>query len=136
MAGAASLQRTDATPALSGRLAAPTVVLREPAVTGMPTSATQEIRVLTACFGPGARTVFHRHRSPATVYVLGGHFTLEIEGRAPLVIAPGQAFVEPPGLAHTGFNRSATEQLRVVVFYVSEPETPFLDPLSGLGWHA
>lgn len=81
--------------------------LREPAVTGMPTSATQEMRVLTACFGPGDRTVFHRHRCPVTVYGLEGHFTPEIEGRAPPVIAPGQAFVDPPELAHAGFKRGA-----------------------------
>lgn len=87
--------------------------------------------MLTACFGHGDRTVFHSHRSPVSVFVLEGHFTLEIEGRAPIVIGPGQAFVEPPGIAHTGFNRSVAERLRVVVFYVSEPETPFLDPLVG-----
>ncbi len=114
MAASVSLQCAQVAEPLSGQLAAPTVLLREPAMTGMPTSATQEIRVLTANFGPGDRTVFHRHRSPVTVYVLEGHFTLEIEGRAPVVIGPGQAFVEPPGVAHTGFNRSATKQLRLL----------------------
>src|SRR6476469_4768810 len=39
-------------------------------VTGMPTAPTQEVRVLTATFQPGDRTVFHTHRSPVTVYVL------------------------------------------------------------------
>lgn len=112
-----------------GRLAAPTVILREPAVSGMPTSATQEVRVLTATFGPGDRTVFHSHRAPVTVYVLEGHFTLEIEGREPVVVGPGQAFVEPPDTLHTGYNRSKTDRLRVVVFYVSETGTPFLDPV-------
>ena len=29
----------------------------------------------------------------------------------------------------TGFNKSATEPLRVVIFYVSNPDTPFLDPI-------
>jgi hypothetical protein len=50
-----------ATP-ITGRLAAPTVTLRGAAVTGMPTSATQEVRVLAATFGPGDRKVFHSHR--------------------------------------------------------------------------
>jgi hypothetical protein len=27
----------------------------------------------------------------------------------------------------TGYNRSATEPLRVIIFYVSDPDTPFLD---------
>jgi len=110
-----------------GRLTAPNVILREPAVRGMPSAATQEVRVLTASFAPGDRTVFHSHRSPVTVYVLEGHFTLEIEGRTPIVIGPGQAYVEPPGVLHTGYNRSTSDRLRVVIFSVSEPETPFLD---------
>jgi hypothetical protein len=34
----------------------------------------------------------------------------------------------PTPASGSGFNRSATEQTRVVIFYVSEPGTPFLDP--------
>lgn len=94
----------------------------------MPRSDTQEVRVLTASFKPGDKTVFHTHRSPVTVYVLEGQFTLDLEGREPVVINAGQAYVEPPGVKMTGYNRSATEPLRVVIFYVSEPGTPFLDP--------
>lgn len=128
MAADIAPHRPAAPAAVMGQLAAPTVVLREPAVAAMPTSAEQEIRVLTATFGPGDRTVFHSHRSPVTVYVLEGHFTLEMEGRDTVVVGPGQAFVEPPNVPHTGYNRSATDRLRVVVFYVSVPDTPFLDP--------
>ena len=41
----------------------------------------------------------------------------------------GEAMVEPPNVAMTGYNPSATEPTRVVIFYVSTPDTPFLDPL-------
>lgn len=108
-------------------LAAPSPVLRQ-SVTGMPTGQTQEVRVMTANFKPGDRTPFHSHRSPVTVYVLEGVFTLELDGREPVVIKAGQAYVEPPHVKMTGYNRSSTEPLRVVIFYVSDPETPFLDP--------
>jgi hypothetical protein len=37
--------------------------------------------------------------------------------------------VEPPGVRMTGYNRSTTEPLRVVIFYVTEPGLPFLDPI-------
>ena len=107
--------------------AAPKLVLKE-SIQQMPKSDTQEVRVLTASFKPGDKTVFHTHRSPVTVYVLEGQFTLDLEGREPVVISAGQAYVEPPGVKMTGYNRSATEPLRVVIFYVSEPGTPFLDP--------
>ncbi len=108
-------------------LAAPQLVLKEN-VLQMPRGDTQEVRVLTASFKPGDKTVFHTHRSPVTVYVLEGQFTLDLEGRAPVVLSAGQAFVEPPNVKMTGYNKSATEPLRVVIFYVSDPSTPFLDP--------
>jgi len=103
-------------------------VLRE-IVSGMPRGERQEVRVLTATLTPGAKTVFHTHRFPVTVYILEGAFTLEMEGRAPLTIKAGQAMVEPPNVKMTGHNRSATEPMKVVIFYVSDPETPFLDAI-------
>lgn len=107
-------------------LAAPQLVLRE-LVQQMPRGESQEVRVMTATFRPGDRTVFHTHRSPVTVYVLEGQFTLELEGRPPVVVGAGQAYVEPPHVRMTGYNRSATQPLRVLIFYVSDPGTPFLD---------
>lgn len=106
--------------------AAPQLVLRE-SVAGMPKADTQEVRVMTAVFKPGDRTVFHTHRSPVTVYVLEGQFTLDMEGRAPVTLDAGKAFVEPPNVKMTGYNRSASQPLRVVIFYVSDANTPFLD---------
>jgi hypothetical protein len=37
--------------------------------------------------------------------------------------------VEPPNVKMIGYNRSTTEPMRVVTFYVSDPDTPFLDPI-------
>ena len=108
--------------------ARPEMILKE-LVSGMPKGEKQEVRVLTASFKPGDKTVFHTHRFPVTVFVLDGAFTLELEGRAPVVVKTGQAFVEPPNVKMTGYNRSSTEPLRVVIFYTSDPETPFLDPI-------
>jgi quercetin dioxygenase-like cupin family protein len=107
-------------------LARPNLVLSE-LVGQMPRGERQQVRVLTATFQPGDRTVFHTHRSPVTVYVLEGQFTLELEGRPPVVVGPGKAYVEPPHVKMTGYNRSSTEPLKVVIFYVSDPATPFLD---------
>lgn len=106
--------------------AAPQLVLRE-SVAGMPKAETQEVRVMTAVFKPGDKTVFHTHRSPVTVYVLEGQFTLELEGRSPVTIDAGRAYVEPPNVKMTGYNRSTSQPLRVVIFYVSDANTPFLD---------
>jgi quercetin dioxygenase-like cupin family protein len=95
----------------------------------MPKGGAQEISVLTASFKPGDKTVFHTHSFPVTVYILEGAFTLELEGHEPITVKAGQAMVEPPNVRMTGYNRSGTEPLRVVIFYVSDPDKPFLDPI-------
>jgi quercetin dioxygenase-like cupin family protein len=98
-------------------------------VTGMPRGERQEVRVLTATIKPGDKTLFHTHRFPVTVYMLEGAFTLEMEGKPPVTIKAGQAMVEPPNVKMTGHNRSATDPIRLVIFYVSDPDTPFFDPV-------
>jgi len=108
--------------------ARPELVLRE-AVDGMPRGERQEVQVLTATIAPGQATVFHTHRFPVTVYILQGAFTLEMEGRPPVTVSAGQAMVEPPGVRMTGYNRSAAEPARVVIFYATDPGGPFLDPI-------
>ena len=124
---AALLAAAAPAPAQEAGLARPHLLLKE-TVAGMPRGERQEVQVLTASFRPGDRTVFHTHRHPVTVYVLEGAFTLELDGREPLTVRAGEALVEPPGLRMTGFNRSADAPLRVVIVYVAEPGTPFLDP--------
>ena len=106
----------------------PQLLLRE-IVQGMPKAEKQEVRVLTASFQPGDRTLFHTHRFPVTVYVLEGAFTMEMEGREPVTVKAGQAMMMPTQVRMTGYNRSSTDPLRLVAFYVSDPDTPFLDPI-------
>lgn len=115
-------------PAQEPGVTKPELVLQE-LVAGMPKGDKQEIRIMTAHFKPGDRTVFHFHRFPVAVYIMAGAFTLELEGRAPKTIKAGEGFVEPPGVKMTGFNRSTSESLRLVIFYVGDPGTPFLDPV-------
>ena len=95
-------------------------------VTHMPKGEKQEIRVLTASISPGDRTVFHTHPFPVTLYILEGSFTLEINGRPSVTISAGQAMVEPTNVKMIGFNRSSTEVMKAVIFYVSDPDAPFL----------
>lgn len=108
-------------------VAKPELVLRQ-LIRGMPKNETQEVRIMTASFKPGDRTVFHTHRFPVAVYILDGTFTLELQGRSPTAVKAGEGFLEPPNVKMIGFNQSSTEPLRLVIFYVSDPGTPFLDP--------
>jgi len=98
-------------------------------VQGMPRGEKQEVRVLTANFEPGDKTMLHTHRFPVTVYVLEGTFTLEMEGRDPVTVKAGQATTMRPFVKMTGYNRSKTDPLRLVLFNVSDPNAPYLDPV-------
>ncbi len=108
-----------------GGVAKPNLVLKE-IVEGLPGDSASEVRVLTASFKPGDKTVTHTHDYPVTVYVIEGAFTLELKGQPAKTIKAGEAMVEPPNTQMTGYNRSATEETKVVIFYVSIPDGPFL----------
>jgi quercetin dioxygenase-like cupin family protein len=112
--------------AADSNLAKPELRLQQVA-SGMPRGEKQEVRVLTATFKPGERTVYHTHPFPVTVYVLEGAFTLELDGREPIILKAGEALVEPPHVAMKGYNRSVSEPTKVVIFYVSDPGAPFLN---------
>ncbi|HEX8666227.1 MAG TPA: cupin domain-containing protein [Beijerinckiaceae bacterium] len=105
--------------------ARPDLLLKE-VVAGMPKGDRQEIKVLTATLRPGDKTPFHTHRFPVTAYILEGAFTLEMDGRPPVTVKAGQSIVEPPNVKMTGYNRAA-EPVKIVIFYVSDPDGPFLD---------
>lgn len=109
-------------------LAKPNLVLKE-IVAGLPQDAKNEVRVLTAVFKPGDKTLHHTHDFPVTVYVVEGAFTLELKGQPVKTVKAGEAMIEPPNTEMTGYNRSATDDTKVVIFYVSAPETPFLSPV-------
>jgi quercetin dioxygenase-like cupin family protein len=118
----------DVAAAQDANLARPNL-LKKQIVEGMPKGEKQEVSVLTATFKPGDKTLFHTHRFPVTVYVTAGAFTLELEGQPEVTVKAGEAYVEPPNVRMTGYNRSANEELKVVIFYVGDPNTPFLDPI-------
>ena len=125
---AATALFSTASTALGQGLARPDLVHKE-VVEAMPKGDKQEVKVLTATIKPGDKTVHHTHRFPVTVYILEGAFTLEMEGRTPITVKAGEVLVEPPHVKMTGYNKSSSETTKVLIFYVSDPDVPFLDPL-------
>lgn len=104
-------------------------VLHREATQSLPQQEAQEIRVLLATLEPGDRTPYHSHRFPVTVFMLSGEFTLELDGRDPVILHAGNVFVEPSLVAMTGHNRSE-RPTTMALFYVSDPDTPFADAIS------
>ncbi|MBX6376345.1 MAG: hypothetical protein IRZ13_19230 [Acetobacteraceae bacterium] len=46
-----------------------------------------------------------------------------------MTLRAGQSMVEPANVRMTGYNHSAPEPMRVVLFHVADPGTPFLAPI-------
>src|SRR5438093_13433828 len=74
-------------------------------INGMPKGEKQEVRVLTASFKPGDKTMFHTHRFAVTVYVLEGAFTLEMEGREHVKVIAGMLVCMSPQAKLMGVSR-------------------------------
>ena len=54
---------------------------------------------------------------------------MEMDGRETITVKAGESKMMPLNVKMTGYNRSSTEILRLIAFYVSDPGTPFLDPI-------
>jgi quercetin dioxygenase-like cupin family protein len=105
------------------------VQILETVVNGMPEAAQQQVRVLTATMQPGEKSVRHTHPFPVTIYVMQGALTLLTDGKPTIVAKAGEAIVEQSGMAAVAANTSATDVTKVVLFYASQPNTPFLVPV-------
>ena len=103
-------------------------VLHREVTRGLPQSDAQEIRVLVATLEPGDHTPRHSHRFPVTVFMISGQFTLELDGREPVILSRGDTFIEPSLVPMTGYNRGQ-ETTTMALFYVSDPDVPFADAI-------
>ena len=92
-----------------------------------PDSEDVEYPLMTAKLEPGTFSPWHTHSAPVAVYVVSGVFTLEMKGRESVSLKPGEAMLEPVGVTMRAANNGA-EPAEVVMFQVSEPDSPFLVP--------
>jgi quercetin dioxygenase-like cupin family protein len=102
----------------------------EKTIEGMPTDKQQNVRLLTATLKSGEKSVRHTHQFPVTVYVLEGELTLVVKDQAPIVTKAGEAVIEQPGMDIYAMNSRTSGDAKVVIFYASKPQTPFLVPIT------
>jgi quercetin dioxygenase-like cupin family protein len=83
--------------------------------------AGKEATMLTVEYPPGGSTPPHRHDSHVFVYVLEGSVIMQVDGREPVTLKPGETFYESPQDVHrTSANASATESAKFLVFMVKD----------------
>ena len=82
-----------------------------------------EIVLARGEFNPGAAAPRHTHPGEEMAYVLEGEVSLEIDGRPPMVLKPGDVFFVPAGTIHSAKNTGKTTS-KVLSTYVVEKGKP------------
>ena len=77
--------------------------------------------------GPGVESGRHMHPGEEFGYVLEGTLQLEVDGRAPQTLRPGEVFFVPAGIVHNGRNTGAVKTTFVGT-YVVESGKPLSAP--------
>jgi quercetin dioxygenase-like cupin family protein len=91
--------------------------------------AGKELSLVTVEYEPGASDPVHTHDAHAMVYVLEGSVVMQVKGKAPVTLVPGQTFYEEPGDVHTvARNASQTAPAKFVVFFLKDKGAPILVP--------
>jgi quercetin dioxygenase-like cupin family protein len=89
----------------------------------------REVLVIAVEYPPGGFDPIHRHHAQAVVYVLEGRVEMQVSGRQPVTLAPGQTFYEGPEDVHlVARNASQTAPAKFLVFFVKDTGTPVKVP--------
>lgn len=88
--------------------------------------------VITALgeFQPGAVAGRHTHAGEEVGYILEGTLLVEVDGKPPVTLGPGKAFVIPAGAIHNAKNTGAGIA-KVLANYIVEKGKPLATPVPG-----
>jgi quercetin dioxygenase-like cupin family protein len=90
----------------------------------------KEVRVQTVDSAPGAASPVHRHNGQVFVYMLSGTMIMQVAGKPPVTVKPGETFYEDPADIHTmSKNASKTEPAKFLVFMIMSKGAPTTVPV-------
>lgn len=89
----------------------------------------KEAVVLLAELAPGAAAGKHYHPGNEINYVLEGSGVLKIDGKAPITLQVGTTHHIQPREVHDARNTSATDPLKILVFWVTDKDQPLTIPV-------
>lgn len=85
--------------------------------------------LITVEYPPGGADPVHRHNAHGFVYVLEGSIVMQVKGKDPVTLQPGETFYEGPDDIHVvGRNASSSKPARFLVFLVKDKGAPILVP--------
>lgn len=97
--------------------------------TDLPGITGKEARLIRAEYAPGAAVGKHHHPGHEFVYLLEGSATLDVEGKPPVTMKAGDSYYQPPKQVHSFKNASATNPAKLITFFVTEKDQPFIVPV-------
>jgi quercetin dioxygenase-like cupin family protein len=90
----------------------------------------REVTMVTVDYPPGGSTPAHTHHAQALLYVLEGSIVMQVEGKAPVTLTPGQTWYEGPDDVHVvSRNASDSAPAKYLVFMVKDKDAPILTPV-------
>jgi quercetin dioxygenase-like cupin family protein len=91
-----------------------------------------EIQMREILFAPGWKAPRHYHNSDLFIYVISGEFEVDMEGSRLITYTDGQALRMKPNTPMDARNSSADRPLKLAVFQVGNPDSPFVVPVEEL----
>jgi quercetin dioxygenase-like cupin family protein len=91
----------------------------------------EEIQMREILFAPGWTAPRHYHNSDLFIYVIAGEFEVDMEGTGLKTYTDGQALRMMPNTPMDARNPSAVNSLKLAVFQVGNPDSPFVVPIDG-----
>ncbi len=76
---------------------------------------------------PGAESGKHYQSGNEVAYVLEGSVIVEVKGKSPVTLKPGDTFQTGPKQEHNVKNASKTALAKVLVFYITQKGKPLAD---------
>jgi quercetin dioxygenase-like cupin family protein len=95
------------------------------------TETSDEIQMREILFAPGWIAPRHIHNSDLFIYVISGEFEVDMEGSGLKTYTDGQALRMRPDTPMDARNSSTTKSLKLAVFQVGNPDSPFVTPIEG-----
>src|SRR5262245_42976409 len=90
----------------------------------------KEVSMIRVEYAPGASTPAHTHHAQALLYVLEGSVEMQVKGKPPVTLTPGQTWYEGPDDVHVvSRNASSSAPAKYVVFMVKDKGAPILTPV-------
>ena len=90
----------------------------------------KEVLMLSVEYSPGESSPPHTHHAQAMVYVLEGSIEMQVKGKAPVTLTPGQTWDEGLDDVHVvSRNASKSAPAKYLVFMVKEKGAPILTPV-------